>query len=314
MFGIGLGRRLLDQDGGGDEVGWRAQAADRESSRPRAWSGSRSTRSRAPAVRQVDRVRCGNSWAGSNGCAPAEGQPPPIILGCMLPAFFDSVLQLIVRTSTDLPPDVRAAMKTSLAQEPAGTRASQALTIIAQNIDLAVDHEGAICQDTGMPTFEVHVPVGAQPDRMRQPDPRGGGGGDQARQAQAQLGRLDYRRELRRQPRPRDADHPFRTVGARRDRDQADSEGRRLREHQRAVRAAGGAAAPGPRRSHRSTASGSAFCTRSGTRRAKAAAPGRSASASAAIGRPAICTPRSSCSARSTTSTPTRGWPSSKRR
>ena len=41
----------------------------------------------------------------------------------MLPSFFDSVLQLIVRTSTDLPPDVRAAMKTALGAEPAGTRA-----------------------------------------------------------------------------------------------------------------------------------------------------------------------------------------------
>jgi len=79
----------------------------------------------------------------------------------MLPSFFDSVLQLIVRTSTDLPPDVRAAMKVALGAEPEGTRASQALTIIAQNIDLAVDGEGAICQDTGMPTFEVKVPVGA---------------------------------------------------------------------------------------------------------------------------------------------------------
>jgi fumarate hydratase, class I len=85
-----------------------------------------------------------------------------------LPSFFDSVLQLIVRTSTDLPPDVRAAMKTSLVSEPAGSRASQALTIIAQNIDLAVDHEGAICQDTGMPTFEVKVPVGANQIAMRQ--------------------------------------------------------------------------------------------------------------------------------------------------
>jgi fumarate hydratase class I len=79
----------------------------------------------------------------------------------MLPSFFDSVLQLIVRTSTDLPPDVRAAMTLALDAEPVGTRASQALTIIAQNIDLAVDHEGAICQDTGMPTFEVKTPVGA---------------------------------------------------------------------------------------------------------------------------------------------------------
>src|SRR3989475_12008761 len=86
----------------------------------------------------------------------------------MLPSFFESVLQLIVRTSTDLPPDVRAAMKTALDAESDGTRASQALTIIAQNIDLAVDHEGAICQDTGMPTFDVHVPVGANQIWMRQ--------------------------------------------------------------------------------------------------------------------------------------------------
>jgi len=86
----------------------------------------------------------------------------------MLPSFFDSVLHLIVRTSTDLPPDVRAAMKTALVSEPEGTRSSQALTIIAQNIDLAVDTEGAICQDTGMPTFEVSTPVGANQMWMRQ--------------------------------------------------------------------------------------------------------------------------------------------------
>ena len=86
----------------------------------------------------------------------------------MLPSFFDSVLELIVRTSTDLPPDVRAAMKTSLHAEPAGGRASQALTIIAQNIDLASDVEGAICQDTGMPTFEIKVSVGANQIWMRE--------------------------------------------------------------------------------------------------------------------------------------------------
>jgi len=86
----------------------------------------------------------------------------------MLPSFFDSVLQLIVRTSTDLPPDVRAAMKIARSAEPEATRASQALTIIAQNIDLAADGEGAICQDTGMPTFEIKVPVGANQIWMRQ--------------------------------------------------------------------------------------------------------------------------------------------------
>src|SRR5260221_8146049 len=86
----------------------------------------------------------------------------------MLPAFFDSILDLIVKTSTELPPDVRAAMKTALVSEPADTRSSQALTIIAQNIDLASDNEGAICQDTGMPTFEINVPLGANQIWMRQ--------------------------------------------------------------------------------------------------------------------------------------------------
>jgi fumarate hydratase class I len=85
-----------------------------------------------------------------------------------LPSFFDSVLQLIVRTSTDLPPDVRAAMKSAMDAERAGTRASQALTIIADNIDLAARNEGAICQDTGMPTFEVRVPRGADQIWMRE--------------------------------------------------------------------------------------------------------------------------------------------------
>jgi fumarate hydratase class I len=86
----------------------------------------------------------------------------------MLPSFFESVLQLVIRTSTDLPPDVRAAMKAALDAEAAGTRASQALTIVAQNIDLAADGEGAICQDTGMLTFEVSAPVGANQIWMRQ--------------------------------------------------------------------------------------------------------------------------------------------------
>jgi fumarate hydratase class I len=82
-------------------------------------------------------------------------------------SFFDSMVTLIVRTSTDLPPDVRAAMAAARSQEAAGTQASQALAIIAQNIDLAASDEGAICQDTGMPTFEVTTPAGANQIAMK---------------------------------------------------------------------------------------------------------------------------------------------------
>jgi fumarate hydratase, class I len=71
-----------------------------------------------------------------------------------------SLLELITQTSTNLPPDVRAAMAIATRQEKPGTQASQAMNIIATNIDMAEEDEGPICQDTGMPTFFVHTPVG----------------------------------------------------------------------------------------------------------------------------------------------------------
>ena len=85
----------------------------------------------------------------------------------MASTFFDSMVSLIVQTSTNLPPDVRAALAMARAQEPPATQSGQALAIIAQNIDLACSDEGAICQDTGMPTFEVKTPVGANQIEMK---------------------------------------------------------------------------------------------------------------------------------------------------
>jgi fumarate hydratase class I len=85
----------------------------------------------------------------------------------MLPNFFASVVELIAETSTNLPPDVRVAMASALAAEEPATRAGQALSIIAQNIDQAESCDGPICQDTGMPTFEVNVPVSANQIWMR---------------------------------------------------------------------------------------------------------------------------------------------------
>ena len=71
-----------------------------------------------------------------------------------------SLLELITQTSTNLPPDVRAAMSLTAGTETAGTQSAQALNIILSNIDMANDDAGPICQDTGMPTFVVHTPVG----------------------------------------------------------------------------------------------------------------------------------------------------------
>ena len=59
-------------------------------------------------------------------------------------------------------------MKHAVQSEDPASRAGTALNIISQNIDQAADIEGAICQDTGMPTFEVKTPVGANQIWMKQ--------------------------------------------------------------------------------------------------------------------------------------------------
>jgi fumarate hydratase class I len=78
-----------------------------------------------------------------------------------------SLLELITQTSTNLPPDVRAAMSLAANTETAGTQSSQALDIILSNVDMAQEGEGPICQDTGMPTFVVHTPVGVNQIRIK---------------------------------------------------------------------------------------------------------------------------------------------------
>src|SRR5579862_3696264 len=79
----------------------------------------------------------------------------------------ESLVELITQTSTNLPPDVRAAMGIAIANEKPGTQASQALSVIASNIDMATADAGPICQDTGMPTFVVHTPVGVNQIKIR---------------------------------------------------------------------------------------------------------------------------------------------------
>ena len=78
-----------------------------------------------------------------------------------------SLLELVVQTSTNLPPDVRAAMSMAADLETPKTQSARALDIILQNVDMAADDAGAICQDTGMPTFLVHTPVGVNQIAIR---------------------------------------------------------------------------------------------------------------------------------------------------
>jgi len=82
--------------------------------------------------------------------------------------FRESMLELIIQTSTNLPPDVRQAMAWAIKTERPATQAGQALAIIGENIDMAYEDEGPICQDTGFPTFEIKTTVGVNQIVMKQ--------------------------------------------------------------------------------------------------------------------------------------------------
>src|SRR4051794_14559385 len=75
-------------------------------------------------------------------------------------ALHDSILELIRRTSVEIPDDVQAAILSSLEREKKGTIAESAMKIIERNIDLAKQKSQPICQDTGSIIFYVECPLG----------------------------------------------------------------------------------------------------------------------------------------------------------
>jgi fumarate hydratase class I len=82
--------------------------------------------------------------------------------------FQESMYKLIVETSTKLPKDVRRAIAKAKMRENAGTRAAMSLATIVQNIQMADENVSPICQDTGLPTFRIKVPVGVNQMEMKE--------------------------------------------------------------------------------------------------------------------------------------------------
>ena len=75
-------------------------------------------------------------------------------------ALQDSLLELVRRTSAEIPDDVHKAILESLEREKQGTIAASAMKIIEQNIALAKTKSQPICQDTGSIIFYVGCPQG----------------------------------------------------------------------------------------------------------------------------------------------------------
>ena len=72
----------------------------------------------------------------------------------------DSLLELLRRTSAEIPDDVHQAILASLEREKQGTIAASAMKIIERNLALARQKSQPICQDTGSILFFVDCPPG----------------------------------------------------------------------------------------------------------------------------------------------------------
>lgn len=70
-------------------------------------------------------------------------------------------VDLIREVSTNLPKDVSSALLSQQQKEETDSQASQALSIVLENIDLAYQKNTPICQDTGTVIFHIDHPMGA---------------------------------------------------------------------------------------------------------------------------------------------------------
>ncbi|MGA2820784.1 MAG: fumarate hydratase [Anaerolineales bacterium] len=87
----------------------------------------------------------------------------------------ENLIDLIRRTATDLPQDVRRRLAEARDNEQPDSAARSALETILRNADQAQQESSPICQDTGTPLFFVRHPIGWSTSDLR----------DQIRQAVA---------------------------------------------------------------------------------------------------------------------------------
>ena len=79
----------------------------------------------------------------------------------MTSSWTSTLLELLRRTSCDLPADVEQALRAAQAAETPGSHAADALQAMLENAGLARARNAPVCQDTGTVTFLWQVPPGA---------------------------------------------------------------------------------------------------------------------------------------------------------
>ncbi len=81
-------------------------------------------------------------------------------MGSLMDEVFESVIEIVRRTSAEIPDDVQQGILVALENEKKDTIAENAMKIIERNIALAREKSQPLCQDTGSVLFYVNCPAG----------------------------------------------------------------------------------------------------------------------------------------------------------
>ena len=81
-------------------------------------------------------------------------------MALVMDEIFESVIEIVRRTSAEIPGDVQRGILVALENEKKDTIAENAMKIIERNIALAREKSQPLCQDTGSVLFYVNCPAG----------------------------------------------------------------------------------------------------------------------------------------------------------
>lgn len=113
-----------------------------------------------PARKSPSRHRSGPSRPARKPARRAGGKVVPIRDPFSEKALTETFVELYRRAATNMPPDVLEAVERAIPREDPGSVAQRTLQQLLENSKLASASSRPICQDTGMPLFEVAIPRG----------------------------------------------------------------------------------------------------------------------------------------------------------
>ncbi len=90
----------------------------------------------------------------------------PLMNTALQKKLFASLIEVIRKTSTELPDDVVKALDAGRSVEEEGSRGKYALEIIKDNIGIAKKKSQPLCQDTGSVLFFIHYPAKSDYDML----------------------------------------------------------------------------------------------------------------------------------------------------